>query len=266
MIISGHFLLLGTGGSMGIPLIGCHCAVCLSSLPYNKRLRSSALCIIGGRNILIDCGPDFRQQALLHNINQLDAVIFTHSHNDHMAGVDDLKVYSFRNKKPLDCLLSKETYAELKKRFYYIFNENDPYAGLTPRFNLHYLEKDRGELVFQQLHIRYFSYEQMGMRVHGFRFGNLAYVSDIRIYPETIFEDLQGVETLVLSALRHAPTPMHFHVDEAVDFAVRVGAKKSWLMHVAHELDHEKTNAYLPENIQMAYDGLKLDFQADFNV
>lgn len=247
---------------MGVPLIGCHCSVCTSSSPYNKRLRSSALCKVGDRRVLIDCGPDFRQQALLYQIDHLDGLIFTHSHNDHTAGLDDLKVYTFRTKKALDCLLSRDTHEELTRRFYYMFQKEQEYQGTTPRFNMQFLETERGEIEFVQLRIRYFAYEQMGMRVYGFRFGDLAYVSDIRIFPETIFEDLQGVKTLVLSALRFSPSPMHFHVDEAVEFALKSGAQQTWIMHIAHELDHEKTNAYLPENIHMAYDGLQLDFQA----
>ena len=262
MIASGHLLLLGTGGSMGVPLIGCSCLVCTSPSPYNKRLRPSALCVVGKKQFLIDCGPDFRQQALTYQIHHLDGVLFTHSHNDHTAGLDDLKVYTARSKKPLECLASRETFEELKRRFYYVFQQKPEYAGLTPRFNMHFLDNERGEAAFEGLRIGYFAYEQMGMRVNGFRFGDLAYVSDIRLYPDTIFEDLKGVKTLVLSALRFSPSAMHFNVDEAVDFAQRTGAERTWLMHIAHELEHEKTNAYLPQNIQMAYDGLKLDFQA----
>jgi phosphoribosyl 1,2-cyclic phosphate phosphodiesterase len=260
MKAAGHLILLGTGASMGVPMIGCHCSVCNSSSPYNKRLRTSALCVMGKLQVLIDCGPDFRQQALVNRIEHLDGVIFTHSHNDHTAGVDDLKIYAFYNNEPLDCLLSQETYDELKARYHYIFDIGS-YAGTIPRFQIHLLREDRGELLFQQMRIRFFSYEQTGMKVYGFRFGNLAYVSDIRVFPETIFEDLEGVETLVLSALRWTPSPMHFHIDDAVQFAQRSGAKKTWLTHISHELDHEKTNAYLPENIRMAYDGLQLDFE-----
>jgi phosphoribosyl 1,2-cyclic phosphate phosphodiesterase len=217
----------------------------------------------GDHNILIDCGPDFKEQALRNHIYHLDGVIFTHAHNDHTAGVDDLKIYCLHARKPLPCLTSIETAEELKQRFYYIFDQEQKYEGLTVRFNLQLLTSERGEIVFQNLRLRHFAYEQMGMRVDGFRAGSIAYVSDIRNYPETIFEDLEGVDTLVLSALRFAPSKMHFHIDEAIDFANRVGAKETWLTHIAHELDHEKANAYLPENIRMGYDGLRLTFHAD---
>lgn len=263
MNVIGKFLFLGTGGSMGVPIIGCDCAVCQSRLPQNRRLRPSALVTVGKQKILIDCGPDFKEQALRAHLKLLDGLIFTHAHNDHSAGIDDLRVFCLRSGEPIPCLLSEEAARDIKRRFYYLFDHDDVYSKLKARFDLDYFEKDRGEKDFLGLRIRYFSYKQVGMRVDGLRFGNLAYVTDIREYPETIFEDLKGVEILILSALRFAPSPMHFSVDEAIDFAARVGAKETWLMHTAHELEYEKANAYLPENIRMAYDGLQLEFQAE---
>lgn len=260
---AGKLIFLGTGGSMGIPVVACSCEVCLSKSPHNKRFRSSVLCQIGKKNILIDCGPDFREQALQHKIEHIDGVILTHAHNDHTAGIDELRVYCLRTGKPLPCLLSPETAADLKTRFHYLFEQKEPYAGLMTRFAMHFLEADKGEIAFQGIQIRYFAYEQLHMRVYGFRFGDVAYVSDIKDYPPAIFEDLKGLRTLVLSALRMQPSYMHFSVDEAIAFAQRVGAEKTWFMHVAHELDHDKGNAYLPENMRLAYDGLQLDFQAD---
>jgi phosphoribosyl 1,2-cyclic phosphate phosphodiesterase len=258
----GHFHFLGTGASMGIPVIGCHCHVCSSPLHYNKRLRPSALCTIGEKQFLIDCGPDFKQQALLHKIEALDGVIFTHAHNDHTAGIDDLKIYSLKSGNPLPCLCSPETKNDIEKRFYYLFQKG-PYSGSITQFETQFLEERRGSVDFQGVHIGYFSYEQMGMIVNGYRFGDLAYISDIKHYPSTIFEDLRGVHTLILSALRFTTSQMHFSVDEAIDFAAKAGAHQTWLMHISHEMDHEKANAYLPENIRVAYDGLRLEFQAE---
>lgn len=249
-------LFLGTGGSMGIPVIGCKCSVCQSDSPYNKRLRPSALLLVDDKRILIDCGPDFKEQALRYDLDRLDGIIVTHAHNDHTAGFDELRIYSLRSHQAIPCLLSADTLADLKRRFYYIFDETSPYKALTAKFQLQLLESQRAQVLFLGLRIDYFSYRQGGMLVNGFRFGNLAYVSDIREYPDTVFEDLKDVETLIISALRYSPTPLHFGVDEAVDFARRVGAKNTWLMHIAHELDHEKTNAYLPADIRVAYDGL----------
>lgn len=248
---------------MGIPVIACRCAVCQSSSVFNKRNRPSALISIGNQKLLIDCGPDFKLQALKYQLDQIDGVIFTHAHNDHTVGIDDLKVYCLRTGRPLPCLLSPETAGELKTRFGYLFEEREPYAGLMTRLAMQPLERHRGDVVFQGVRIRYFSYEQLHMRVDGYRFGDLAYVSDIRDYPQTIFQDLEGVRTLVLSALRFQPSKMHFSLDEAVEFAQKTGAEQTWLMHIAHELDHDEGNAHLPGNIRLAYDGLHLDFQAD---
>lgn len=241
---------------MGIPVIGCKCPVCTSDCSYNKRLRPSALVMINGKRILIDCGPDFKEQALRYDLDSLDGIIVTHAHHDHTAGFDELRIYSLRNHQPIPCLLSPETLGDLKRRFYYIFDENNPYSSLTAKFQIQLLEGARADILFLGVPISYFSYKQGGMLVNGFRFGDLAYVSDIRDYPETIFEDLKGVKTLVISALRYASTPLHFGVDESIEFSQRVGAQQTWLMHIAHDLDHDKTNAYLPANIRMAYDGL----------
>lgn len=263
MNVKCQFLFLGSGGSMGIPVIGCSCPVCRSDLPQNKRMRPSALLMIDNQRILIDCGPDFKEQALRYHIDLLDGIILTHAHHDHTAGFDELRIYSLRGHHPIPCLLSPETLADLKRRFYYIFDENNPYADLTAKFTLQLLESDRGLTAFQGLKIRYFSYKQGGMKINGFRFGNLAYVTDIREYSETVFEDLKDLDILIVSALRFSPSLMHLSIDEAIDFAKRVKAKKTWLMHIAHELDHEKTNAYLPEDIRLAYDGLQLEFSPD---
>lgn len=248
---------------MGTPVIGCSCSVCTSDHPRNRRFRSSVLIKINDQSFLVDCGPDFKQQALLYGIDKLDGLIFTHAHYDHIAGIDELRIFCLRSGKSLPCLLSPETAKDLKLRFNYLFEEKKSYAGLLTRFQIQEFERDRGEVNFQGLRIRYFSYEQLGMRVDGLRFGNLAYISDIKTFPETIFEDLKGIKTLVLSALRFERTKMHFSIDDAIAFSQKAGAEKTWLMHISHDLDHEKANAYLPDNMEMAYDGLQLEFEAD---
>lgn len=260
-----RFLFLGSGGSMGIPVVGCACAVCKSSMTQNKRLRPSAVIKIGSRTILIDSGPDFRIQALKYGITHIDGVILTHAHHDHTAGVDELRIFTLRSGKPLPCLLSLETLRELKIRFYYIFNERCGPDGvkLTTNLALHCMEEDIGRIVFEGMKVNYISYSQGGMQVNGFRFGNLAYVTDIKEYTPEIFASLKGVKTLILGALRHTPSHLHFTVDDAVSFAKKVGAEKTWLTHIAHELDHERTNAYLPESIHLSYDGLELHFDVE---
>lgn len=250
---------LGTGGSMGIPVIGCDCEVCTSSDPHNKRQRTSALVTVGEKKILIDCGPDFHTQALHYHINTLDGVILTHAHRDHTAGIDELRVYHMRSHKPIPCLLSPETLADVKHQFNYIFKE-DSFYKLTAKLDLHLLPEARGEVEFLGLPIHYFTYEQARMKVNGFRFGNLAYITDIYDYPETIFQDLHNVEILILSALRFTPSQLHLSLDEAVEFSNRIAPKKTWFIHIAHEVDHQRSNAYLPENIKLAYDGMLVDF------
>jgi phosphoribosyl 1,2-cyclic phosphate phosphodiesterase len=220
---------------------------------------------VGDKSLLIDCGPDFREQALRYQIDHLSGLLLTHAHHDHTGGIDELRVYFLRSGRALPCLLSEETASDIKRRFHYIFDDRDSYAKLTTKFCFQILAGERGESNFLGLKVRYLTYEQGGMQVNGFRFGSLAYISDIRHYPETVFEDLEGVQTLIVSAVRFTPSHLHFTVDEAVEFAERVGAKETWLTHVTHELDHERTNAYLPSNVRMAYDGLRLEFQADIS-
>ena len=258
------FTFLGSGGSMGVPVIGCECSVCTSMNPKNKRMRPSGLLSIGEKRFLLDCGPDFHQQALQFKIHALDGIIFTHSHNDHTIGIDELRIYQIRSRKPLPCLLSVETARDLSVRFDYMFNKNPSPHKLVSRFDIQCLESDRGWVDFQGLRIKYCSFLQSGMIVNGYRFGNFAYISDIREYSETIFEDLQDVEILVLSALRYAPSPLHLSIDEAVEFAQRTGSKQTYLTHLAHELEYEQVNSYLPENIRLAYDGLEFSFKPDF--
>ncbi len=249
---------------MGVPLIGCHCAVCRSDNPHNNRLRPSALLTHGdNKKILIDCGPDFRLQALRSDLDSLDAVILTHTHHDHTAGIDELRIFNARQRKPLPCLLSAATYDDLALRYGYIFTGDKRTKGLVTQFDLTQLPADRGTISFEGLTIGYTTFDQAGMEVNGFRFGELAYMSDIKNYPETIFDDLKGVKILILSALRFTHSDLHFSVDEALAFAQRSGAAQTWLTHIAHEMDHEKGNAYLPPNVRLAYDGLEISFTAE---
>ncbi|MBS4168380.1 MBL fold metallo-hydrolase [Parachlamydia sp. AcF125] len=263
MKTTAQFLFLGTGGSMGIPVIGCRCEVCSSPSLYNKRMRPSGLIKVNDKKVLIDAGPDHRNQALIHHIDRLDGVIFTHAHYDHSGGIDDLRVYYMHTQQALECLMSKATYEELKYRYAYIFQQQESYKLIT-QMRISFLESERGETNFSSLRLRYFTYEQGGMAVNGFKCGNLSFVSDIRHYPESIFEDLAGTEILIISALRFNPSPLHLTVDEALAFSEKVKAKQVWFTHIAHELDHDQTNAYLPSHVRLAYDGLSLNFSPQF--
>jgi phosphoribosyl 1,2-cyclic phosphate phosphodiesterase len=235
---------------MGTPIPTCHCSVCRSIHPFNQRLRPSGLLKMGEKRFLIDATPDFRQQALKFGIERLDGVLLTHTHFDHVAGLDDLRVYSFFHKIKLPCLLSKVSYEEIKLRFPYFFDAKE-----SLRFAFQCIEKD--EEIFVGEKVQVITYEQNGMQVNGFRLGSFAYVMDLKTYPPTIFNALKGVEVLVLSGLRYNSSKAHLTIDEAIEFSKKVGAKKTWFSHIGHEVDHEAASQKLPTGVFLAYDGLE---------
>ena len=192
-MVKGEFLFLGTGGSMGVPILSCDCSVCLSKNPFNNRLRSSGLISVNGKKLLIDCGPDFRTQALRADIKTLDGLILTHAHYDHIGGLDDLRAYFLFRHKPIPCILSKETSQDIKKRFDYMFGETKKNSTIMPKIILHEFESDRGLINFLGLNINYLSYSQMLMPINGIICGDLAYISDIKNFPDSIFDDLNGI-------------------------------------------------------------------------
>lgn len=256
--MNASFLFLGTGSSMGTPVPTCRCAICRSSNPFNQRLRPSGLLKWGEQRFLVDAGPDFRQQALKFGVDRLDGILLTHTHFDHVAGLDDLRVYYFFHHKKLPCLLSKNSYEDLKQRFPYFFQTSEDHVIGRSRFQFQLQKSDFGIEEFEGRSFQLMSYEQGGMKVTGFRLGTFAYVVDLKVFTSQIFESLKGVETLVMSALRYRPSPAHLTLDEAVEFARKVGAKKTWFSHISHEIDHEETNRNLPPDCQLAFDGLEI--------
>lgn len=256
-----RFLFTGTGGSVGIPVIGCSCAVCLSSSPENKRQRTAGILFAQGKTILVDVGPDFRAQMLAHKIPSVDGLIITHTHADHTAGFDDLRVFFFRQKGPIPCLLSAESLEDMRQRFHYVF---PPFAKNTIKqmtIEPHVLEHDFGRASIVGVPLLYFSFYQNQMKIMGFRYKDFAYLTDIQEYTKEIFAPLQGVKTLVLSALRKGHSNSHFTVADAVKFAHEVGATKTWITHISHELEHDSTNSELPEHVRLAYDGLEVPIE-----
>ena len=212
-----------------------------------------------GRSFLIDAGPDFRQQALRHKIDHLDGLFLTHTHFDHIAGVDELRIYYVKYKKPIPCLLSKESFLDLKSRYDYLFEPIGQAPTLSAQLDLNILEKDQANIFFEGIEVHYFSYFQGKMKVTGYRVEDFAYVSDIRDYDETIFSSLTGVKMLILSALSDQKSHLHLSLDEAIAFAKRVKAKMTYIIHMNHALDHETTNRKLPKEVQLAYDGLEIE-------
>lgn len=252
IFIMDTLLVLGSGGSMGIPVIGCVCEVCTSLAPEDKRLRPSVLLKIGGRHFVIDMGPDYRHQALTHQINTLDGLLLTHTHYDHIGGLDELRIYTFRNEKALPCLLSQETLEALKKRYDYFFSSHEV------KLNFQILENRQGETMFEGLKVRYFSYVQAGMHVNGFRFNNTAYVTDIKEYDESIFQVLEGIETLIISAQRWDRSKDHLSMEQIIDFSKKAEVNKTYLTHISHEIHHETIKKELPQEFFLAYDGMEL--------
>jgi len=223
------------------------------------RLRPSALLQVEGKNFLIDVGPDFRQQALRHKINHLDGLILTHTHYDHVAGLDELRIYYYMQKKPLPCLLSSDTLEELKIRYHYFLPPSNKDETHDPKLSFQVLESDRGSTLFEGLPLSYVSYIQLGMKVNGFRWGSFAYVVDLFTYEEEIIEPLKGVETLVLNGLRWSESRAHLSIPKALEFGEKVGAKKIYLTHIAHEADHDEVSQKLPSHAHLCYDGLTIE-------
>jgi phosphoribosyl 1,2-cyclic phosphate phosphodiesterase len=263
----GTLTFLGTGTSTGVPTLGCPCAVCNSADPHDRRLRPSALLRWteagsagdGGaeRAVVIDTGPDFRAQALREKLAYVDAVLYTHAHADHILGMDDLRPLSFIAEKhggPIPLYADAEAKKTLERVFEYTFSPDATYLArarvqltvLKERNAVHGVEFVRIPL----LH---------GLQpISGFRFGNAAYMTDVSAIPEASFPLLEGVEVLVLSALRHTPHPSHATLEQSVEWARRIGARQTWFTHIAHDLGHEETNRTLPQDIRLACDGLNV--------
>jgi len=254
---------------MGVPTLGCRCAVCTSADSRDKRLRPSVLVrwmdAGAGRErvVVIDTGPDFREQAMRQHLTNVDAVFYTHSHADHILGMDDLRPLSyvaFRAGGPIPLYADAETAAVLERIYDYTFA-----AGAS------YPNRARVELKPLEDHTRVHGVDFVRvpvmhgrMAISGFRFGDAAYLTDVSAIPDSSFELLEGLETLVLPALRHTPHPSHATLKQAVEWAQRIGARQTWLTHIAHELGHEETNHTLPEGGALAYDGLEVG--VDLNV
>lgn len=242
---------------MGVPLPGCACAVCGSKDKKNNRLRPSFFMKMGGKNILIDVSPDFRQQALRRGISKIDAVFLSHTHFDHSGGVEDLRVFSYLQKGPIPIYCTQESSRDLKKRFDYLFS----LRGLAI-IETKILDKEPGEFSFAGERVEYYHYRQMGMKVTGFKIGSFAYVTDISDFDEGIYAFLKGVDSLVVSARNEEKCfvhkKAHLTVNEAVEFGRRAGVKKLYLNHLSHDIEHSVDEKKLPDFAHFAFDGMKI--------
>ena len=246
---------LGTGTSQGVPVIGCTCEVCRSLDFRDKRLRSSVLVEYQGLHIVVDTGPDFRQQMLREGTSRLDAVVFTHGHRDHLAGLDDVRAFNFLQNMDMPLYARQAVLDQIRSEFYYAFDANK-YPGI-PQLQLHALD-DRpfkiGDIDIIPLPVMH-----MRLPVLGFRFGNFSYITDANFIPEETFLLLQGTEILVLNALQKEKHVSHFTLQEAVAVAARVGARKTFFTHISHKLGtHKNVSKELPESVALAYDGLTI--------
>lgn len=248
---------LGTGTSVGVPVIGCACRVCASGDPHNKRLRQSLWIRNGEASILVDVSVDFRQQALRAGIRHVDAILLTHPHADHIMGLDETRVFAHWQRGPIPVWGSRHTLEGVRKTFWYAF-EHSPEGGGKPKLDLRDLE---GEFEVGGLRVLPVEGDHGSMPVTGYRVDGFAYLTDCKRVPLATVRALQGLDTLVINALRRAPDhPTHMTLDEALAAIGAIGPKRAFLVHMGHELDHAELAASLPRHIQPAYDGLTLEF------
>lgn len=250
--------VLGSGTSVGVPTLGCHCAVCRSEDPRDKRLRPSIFVQHAGQTVLIDTTPDFRYQALRAGIEHVDAIVFTHAHADHIMGLDDIRPFNFRQRGSIPIYGSEPTLAAIKNCFGYIFDGKEKESSI-PKLETHTLNGSPFRLAgltftpVEVLHGR--------QRIYGFRFGRSAYLTDHSEIPEESFEKLQGLDVLFLDALRYKPHPTHSTVERSLKYVERLTPARAYFTHICHDLAHERTEERLPSNVRLAYDGLEITVQ-----
>jgi phosphoribosyl 1,2-cyclic phosphate phosphodiesterase len=249
---------LGSGTSHGVPMIGCNCEVCQSDNPRNKRLRSSILVEDTQKNrILIDCSKDFREQALKYKIDSLEHILVTHLHADHIFGIDELRVYNRITGKSIKLYLSEEFNKQIRDLFPYIYNELDQIGGgVTSIENM--IISPNQSFKIDKFKITPIPVYHGKLPIFGYKINKIAYLTDCSLIPEESFKLLQDLDILILDALRIRKHPTHFSLDEAIETAQKIKAKQTYFTHMAHDLNHDETNATLPQNMQLAYDGLVL--------
>ncbi|MDZ4668536.1 MAG: MBL fold metallo-hydrolase [bacterium] len=246
---------LGSGTSQGVPIIACDCEICSSVDPKDKRLRSSILVSNEGKNLVVDSGPDFREQMLRANLKHLDALLFTHAHRDHISGLDDIRGFNFRMKKAVDVYCDKHVEKAIKREFFYAFEE-PKYPGV-PEMNIHNITLTPFELI--GLPITPIKVHHHKMPVLGFRFKDFVYITDANKIDPVEMEKIKGCKVLVLNALRREHHISHFTLAEAVEIVNFIKPEQAYFTHISHQLGiHEEVENELPQNMHLAYDGLEI--------
>ena len=247
---------LGTGTSQGVPMIGCGCEVCKSTDPRDKRLRASVLVKHEGLRILVDAGPDFRYQMLRAGVSSLDAILLTHNHKDHTGGLDDIRAFNYLEKKATQIYCEKYVEESLRKEYSYAFEEIR-YPG-APEWDVHII--DDKPFTVNGVEIIPIRGRHFKLPVLGYRFGNIAYCTDMNHIPDEEYEKLQNLDHFIINCVRRGRHISHYSLEQAIEVAQKVGARQSWLTHLSHQLPcYEDLKKELPEGILPAFDGLVLD-------
>ena len=252
---SASILVLGSGTSVGVPMIGCRCKVCQSPDPRDKRLRPSVLVRFGAHRVLIDTSPDFRYQALRFGIDRLDAILYTHSHADHILGLDDVRPFNFMQKHGIPIHGSPETLAVIERTFRYVFDE-EPSESSRPKIVP--LPFNHSPIPITGLDFLPFRLAHGQGAVHGFRFGDCAYLTDHSAIPPEAALELEGLDVLFLDALRHNPHPTHSTIEQSLETVARLKPKRAFFTHISHDLSHATVEARLPPHVRLAFDGLEI--------
>jgi phosphoribosyl 1,2-cyclic phosphate phosphodiesterase len=245
--------ILGSGTSHGIPMIGCDCPVCTSDDPRDRRTRTSAVFSYDGCNLLIDTGPELRLQCVARNIRRADAILFTHHHADHVVGLDDVRRFNWLQRSPITVYGNERTIGYVRSMFAYAFTDEPDYPSAKPELHTRVID---GPIELFGRIVTPIPYFHGPLPVLGYRVGNIAYCPDCNRIPDESRSLLQGLDVLILNALRRRPHPTHFTIDEAVEEARRIGARRTYFTHIAHELGHAAANAELPDGMALSYDGL----------
>ncbi len=249
-----RIVLLGTGTSFGIPMIGCDCEVCTSDDPRNNRLRSGGYIEVGEARFLVDCTPDFRQQALRFGVRHVDAAFISHSHFDHIAGIDDLRIFTLRNHHTITLYGNEPTIEEIRTHYDYCFNPPQKGGGV-PSVELKVIERP---IKLHGITVTPIPVKHGILSILGYRFEDFAYITDASFVPDESIALLQGVKVLVINALRQKPHATHFSVGQAIEVAKKIQPKKTYFTHICHRLEHKETNRSLPPEYQLGYDGLTI--------